>query len=136
MAGFKKEKKHKTGNSQKPNNVDRHYRSMERKSKFWNKIDPANRFRHWYLGAASVTRSLFRVVAAWQTIIILTSALVIVYILSAFYTGKGEFVIKLDRPMADEGFLLSETNDFSDYLVTLRDNAVNNATNISIIPEA
>lgn len=135
MTGFKKGKKHKTGNSQKLNNVDRHYRSMERKSKFWNKIDPANRFRHWYLGAASVTRSLFRVVAAWQTIIILTSALVIVYILSAFYTGKGEFVIKLDRPMADEGFLLSETNDFSDYLVTLRDNAVNNATNISIIPE-
>lgn len=132
MAGFKKEKKQKTLKSEKPNNVDRHYRRMERKSKFWNKIDPANRFRHWYMGAAATTRSLFRVVAAWQTIVILTSALVTVYILSAFYTGKGEFVIKLDRPMADEGFLLSETQDFSEYLVTLRDNAVNNATNISI----
>lgn len=98
-----------------------------------NKVfDPANRFRHWYLGATSLTRSLFRVVAAWQTIVILVCILVILYLLSAFYTGKGEFVIKLDRPMADEGFILSETNDFSDFLVTLRDDAVKNATNISL----
>ncbi len=114
------------------NAVDKQYRKLERSSRFWNKIDPANRFRHWYLGAASVTRSLFRVVAAWQTIVILTSILVILYILAAFYTGKGEFVIKLDRPMANEGFILSENQDFSDFLVSLRDDAVKNATNISI----
>lgn len=101
----------------------------EKLNKFF---DPANRFRHWYLGATSLTRSLFRVVAAWQTIVILVCILVILYLLSAFYTGKGEFVIKLDRPMADEGFILSETNDFSDFLVTLRDDAVKNATNISL----
>lgn len=117
--------------------VDRQYRKMERSSRFWNKVDPANRFRHWYLGAASITRSLFRVVAAWQTIVILLTVLIILYILAAFYTGRGEFVIKLDRPMANEGFILSETMDFSDFLVTLRDDAVKNATNISIydIPE-
>lgn len=112
--------------------VDRQYRRMELSSKFWNKIDPANRFRHWYLGAVSVTRSLFRVVAAKQTVIILLAILVILYILAAFYTGRGEFVIRLDRPMANEGFLLSETQDFSDMLVTLRDDAVEDATNITI----
>lgn len=112
--------------------VDKQYRRMERNARFWNKLDPANKFRHWYMGKLSLTRSLFRVVAAWQTIVILVSVLVILYIMSAFYTGKGEFVIKLDRPMADEGFILSETGDFSDFLVTLRDDAVQDATNISI----
>lgn len=132
MAGLKKKK-------QKPNiatgnlsDVDKTYRKLERSSKFWNKVDPANKFRHWYLGTASLTRSIFRVVAAWQTIAILVSLLVILYIMSAFYTGKGEFVIKLDRPMAADGFIISETQDFSDFLVTLRNDAVKDATNISI----
>lgn len=112
--------------------VEKQYRKMERHSRFWNKVDPTKRFRHWYLGFTSVTRSLFRVAAAWQTIVILTSGLVILYILSAFYTGKGEFVIKLERPMADDGFILSEDKKFKDWLVSLRDDAVENATNISI----
>ena len=136
MAGFKKEtnkkKKQLNNASGRTDAVDKTYRKFERSSRFWNKIDPANKFRHWYLGKASLTRSLFRVVAAWQTIVILTSALVILYILSAFYTGKGEFVIKLDRPMAAEGFVLAESQDFSDFLVTLRNDAVKDATNISI----
>lgn len=114
------------------NVVDRQYQKMERSAKFWNKIDPANRFRHWYLGTASFTRNLFRVVAAKQTIIILLSILSILYIMAAFYTGRGEFVIRLDRPMANEGFVLSETQDFSDLLVTLRANSVEDATNITI----
>lgn len=112
--------------------VDRQYRRMERSSKFWNKIDKANRFRHWYLGVASFTRSVFRVAAAWQTIVILLSILVILYILAAFYTGRGEFVVKLDRPMADSGWLLSETPDFSQHLITLRNDAVENVTNITL----
>lgn len=116
----------------KAKGVDRHYRRMELSSKFWNKVDPANRFRHWYLGAASLTRSLFRVAAAWQTVLILISILVVCYILAAFYTGKGEFVVKVDRPMADEGFLISETPDFSELLVTLRNDAVEDVTNISL----
>lgn len=133
MAGRKKRDKNQLNiDPNAAKSVQKQYRRMERSSRFWNKVDPANRFRHWYLGAASVTRSLFRVVAAWQTIVILTSILVILYILAAFYTGKGEFVIKLDQPMANEGFILSETQDFSDFLVTLRDDAVQNATNISI----
>lgn len=132
MAGKKKQKAQLHNKTDSAKAVERQYRKMERSSKFWNKIDPANRFRHWYLGTASLTRSLFRVVAAWQTIVILISVLIILYIMSAFYTGKGEFVIKLDRPMADEGFILSENQDFSDFLVTLRDDAVQDATNISI----
>ena len=112
--------------------VDRHYKRMERRSKFWNKVDPANRFRHWYLGVASLTRSLFRVVAAKQTIAILISALTVCYIMAAFYTGKGEFVVKVDRPMADEGFLISETPDFSQLLATLKADAVEDVTNISL----
>lgn len=133
MAGKKKEKKDQLNiASDTAGSVQRQYRKMERSAKFWNKVDPANRFRNWYLGTASLTRSLFRVVAAWQTIVILVAILIILYILAAFYTGRGEFVIKLDRPMANEGFILSETNDFSDFLVTLRDDAVEDATNITL----
>lgn len=119
-------------NKKETKSVERQYRRMERSSKFWNRIDPVNRFRHWYLGAASLTRSLFRVTAAWQTIVILLTILVILYILAAFYTGKGEFVVKLDRPMADAGFILSETQDFSECLITLRNNAVEDVTNITL----
>ena len=133
MAGKKRGKKEQLNiDSGFAKSVQQQYQRMERSAKFWNKVDPANRFRHWYLGTVSVTRSLFRVVAAWQTIVILVSILVILYILAAFYTGRGEFVIKLDRPMANEGFILSETQDFSDFLVTLRNDAVEDVTNITI----
>lgn len=132
MAKEKGKQNTENENSNKAKSVDRQYKKMERSAKFWNKVDPANKFRHWYLGAASFTRSLFRVVAAWQTIVILLCILVILYILAAFYTGKGEFVVKLDRPLADEGFYLSETTDFSKHLVTLRDDAVEDVTNISM----
>lgn len=137
MAKEKKRKKENTaakGQLPKSENgtADGHYRKMEKKARFWNRIDPANRFRHWYMGTISFTRSFFRVVAAWQTVVILITILVILYILAAFYTGRGEFVIKLDRPMANEGFLLSETGDFSECFITLRNEAVEDVTNISI----
>ena len=122
--------KRKKNSSDKPA-VDRQYRRMERSAKFWNRIDPANRFRHWYLGTVSITRSLFRVAAAWQTIAILVTILVVLYILAAFYTGRGEFVVKINREIA-EYFLLSETTDFSERLVTLRNDAVSDATNITL----
>lgn len=111
---------------------DRDIKRMERQAGFWNRFDWVNKFRHWYVGIGSFTRSIFRVVAAWQTIVILTAILVACYIFAAFYTGKGEFVIRLDQPMANEGFILSETNDFSEWLVTLRDDAVEDADNINI----
>lgn len=126
------EKKWEKLQRRKERAVERQYRKMERSSRFWNKIDPANRFRHWYLGAVSITRSMFRIVAAWQTIVILLTILVILYILAAFYTGRGEFIIKLDQKMADDGFAISETMDFSENLRTLHDDAAENVTNITL----
>lgn len=111
---------------------DKDIKRMKRGARVRNMADPVNRFRHWYMGVGSFTRSIFRVVAAWQTIIVLGTVLVACYIFAAFYTGKGEFVIKLDQPMANEGFILSETMDFSEWLVTLRDDAVEDADNINI----
>lgn len=70
--------------------------------------------------------------AAGQMLTIATSLLVAGYVLSAFYTGAGEFVISLDRPMADEGFLISNTKDFSDGLISLVGDAIEEADNISI----
>lgn len=107
-------------------------RRMQRKADFWNSIDWVNKFRHWYVGVRSFASGIFRVVAAWQTIVVLTAILAACYIFAAFYTGKGEFVIELDQPMANEGFLLSETPDFSQWLVTLRNDAVEDADNINI----
>ena len=102
------------------------------KPSFASRFDLYNRFRHWWLGGVSVTRSLFRVTAAKQTIAILIGLLVVGYVMAAFYTQSGEFVISLDREMADDGFLISETTDFSEKLITLHGTAVANATNISI----
>lgn len=99
---------------------------------FLSRFDWLNRFRHWWLGGVSIRRSLFRVKAAWQTLGILVAILVIGYIMAAIYTQSGEFIISLDRNMADDGFILSETTDFSEHLITLYGTAVTGANNISI----
>lgn len=96
-----------------------------------SRFDLLNRFRHWYMGGVSITRSMFRVRAAWQGVIIITSILAVLFILSAFYTGAGEFVISLDSTMSRDGFYLSDDNDFKDKKVCLRSNAVI-ADNISV----
>lgn len=97
-----------------------------------SRFDWLNRFRHWWLGGVSIRRSLFRVTAAWQTLGILIAVLVVGYVMAAIYTQSGEFIISLDRDMADDGFILSETTDFSEHLITLYGTAVDGANNISI----
>lgn len=129
--GKKSRKKEKLNRTREPVKT-RSVRNMERSASFWNRFDWINKFRHWYIGVGSFTSGIFRVLAAWQTIVVLLTALVALYIFTAFYTGKGEFVIQVDRPMANEGFILSEDGDFSDWLVTLRSDAVEDATNINI----
>lgn len=83
------------------------------------------------MGGISLTRSLFRVHAAWQGVLIITGILIVLFVLSAFYTGAGEFVISLDSRMSSEGFYLSETTDFSEKMVCIRGSAVV-ADNVSI----
>ncbi|MBR1693423.1 MAG: hypothetical protein IJ711_11715 [Lachnospiraceae bacterium] len=97
-----------------------------------SRFDWLNRFHHWFLGGTSVTRSLFRVAAAWQTVGILVGVITVGYIMAAFYTQSGEFVVSLNRKLADDGFLISETPDFSERLITLHGTAVVGANNISI----
>ena len=120
-----------------PLHREKDIKRMKRQAGFWNRLGPINRFRHWYLGVGSLAHSIFRVAAAWQTILALGAILAACYVFAAFYTGKGEFVIKLDRPMANEGFILSETMDFSEWLVTLHSDVVDDAdiVNISDIDE-
>lgn len=96
-----------------------------------SRFDLLNRFRHWFLGGVSLTRSMFRVKAACQGIFIITAILTVMFILSAYYTGAGEFVISLDSTMSRDGFYLSNNNDFRDKMVCLRSRAVV-ADNISI----
>lgn len=91
---------------------------------FLSEFDLLNRFKHWFLGGASITRSLFRVKAAWQGVAIISSILAVLFILSAFYTGAGEFVISLDSSMSRDGFYLSNTTDFSEKMVCIRGTAV------------
>lgn len=105
---------------------------MKLSAKFWNRFDWLNKFRHWYIGVGSFFSGIFRVLAAWQTIAILGTILLAFYLFTAFYTGKGEFVIQVDRPLANEGFILSEDGDFSEWLVTLRNKSVDGADNINI----
>lgn len=96
-----------------------------------SRFDLLNRFKHWYMGGISITRSMFRVRAAIQGVIIICTILSILFVLSAFYTGAGEFVISLDSTMSEEGFYISNTTDFSEKLVCLRSQAVV-ADNINI----
>ena len=95
------------------------------------RFDLLNRFRWWYLGGRSITRNIFRVVAAKQGIAIITSILTAGYIMAAFYTNSGEFIIRVDHP-GEKFLVLSETTDFSEELITLKGPAVRNADNISI----
>ena len=99
---------------------------------FWNKPGVVNSFRHWYFGVGSFTKSIFRVAVAWQTVLVLSGILGTLYVLAAFYTGKGEFVVKLDGPMAEAGFLLSETENFENPVVLLRNDALEAVTNITL----
>lgn len=97
-----------------------------------SRFDLLNRFKHWYLGGVSLTRSLFRVHAAWQGIGIIVAILTVMYIMAAFYTESGEFVINIDKTLANDGFYISNTTDFSEKMISLRGKAVVNADNISI----
>lgn len=97
-----------------------------------SRFELLNRFRHWYLGGASVFRSLFRIHAAKQTVLIILVLLLSAFVMAAFYTNAGEFVVKVDRKMAQDGFYLSEIPNFDERLVTLRADALQDATNISI----
>ncbi len=97
-----------------------------------SRFDWLNRFRHWYMGGISVTRSLFRIRAAWQGILIILIILSILFIMAAFYTGPGEFVISLDSKMSSDGFYLSETPDYTEHQICVRGKAVICASNINI----
>lgn len=104
--------KKKTSDNKKEN-----IRETIPKRSFTSRFDLLNRFRHWYMGGASLTRSIFRVKAAWQTIIVIIVILCIFFMVAAVYTQSGEFVINIDSQMADDGFYLSETTDFSERLI-------------------
>lgn len=102
------------------------------KQSLLSKFDLLNRFRHWLLGGISLTRSMFRVKAAWQGVGIIVAILSVMYIMAAFYTESGEFVINIDKTMANDGFYISDTTDFSEKLISLRGKAVVNADNINV----
>lgn len=53
------------------------------------------------------------------------------YIMAAFYTQSGEFIIRVDHP-GEKSLVISDTMDFSQELITLNGTAINNADNISI----
>lgn len=97
-----------------------------------SRVDLLNRFKHWYLGGVSLFRGLFRVHAAKQTILLIMGALSVCFIMAAFYTNAGEFVVKVEREMARDGFYLSEIPNFDERLITLHAVAKEDATNISI----
>lgn len=134
-----KEKKN-TGKKSKDKKIDREKSDKGKPDKgnsdktrrsLTSRFDLLNRFKHWYMGGISITRSMFRVRAAWQGVIIISVILAGLFILSAFYTGAGEFVISLDSTMSRDGFFLSNSQDFNERLVCLRSNAVV-ADNISV----
>lgn len=89
------------------------------------------KFRSWWLGGRSITRSLFRVAAAWQGIAIVGGILTVAYVMAAFYTQSGEFIISVNHP-GEKKLVLCDTEDFENPLLVLKGEAIENADNISI----
>ena len=89
------------------------------------------RFHYWWLGGRSIFQSILRVAAAKQGAAILGSVLLVCYIMAAFYTQSGEFVIRVDHA-GDKKLILSDTPDFPEERITLKGRPVPNADNISI----
>lgn len=96
------------------------------------RFDLFNRFRHWWFGGLGIKHSVFRVKGAVQTLLILLGVVSIGYAMAAFYTNSGEFVISIDKEMAKDGFVLSEQNEFSEKLITLHGDLIDNVSNIDI----
>lgn len=122
------------GKKNKQDNTENALKDASKKPKrtLISRLDLLDRFKHWYMGGISFTRSLFRVRAAKQSILIIVGILAVMYIMAAFYTESGEFVINIDKTMAHDGVYISNTTDFSEKLISLRGKAVVNADNISI----
>ncbi len=89
------------------------------------------RFHYWWLGGRSITRSIFRIVAAWQGVGIIGSVLLGAYVMASFYTQSGEFVIRVDHP-GEKRLVLCDTPDFPEEYLTLTGTAITEAYNISI----
>ncbi len=95
------------------------------------RFDWIRRFHYWWLGGRSITRSIFRITAAWQGIVLIGGALVACYLMAAFYTQSGEFIIRVDHP-GEKRLVISDTEDFTEELITLTGTAIDQADNISI----
>lgn len=95
------------------------------------RFDWLKRLRYWWLGGRSITRSIFRITAAWQGILLIGGLLLACYLMAAFYTQSGEFIIRVDHG-GEKKLVISDTMDFSQELITLNGTAINNADNISI----
>jgi len=95
------------------------------------RFERLDKFRAWWIGRKSFTRNILRVSAAKQGVIVIGSILLASYILSAFYTNTGEFVIRVDHP-GEKWLVISDTQDFSEELIVLNGDAIAKADNISI----
>ena len=122
---------------QKRNRENRHNDERKVKRSFFVKknggmrFERLERFHYWWLGGRSITRSIFRITAAWQGIVLIGSVLMAGYVMAAFYTQSGEFVIRVDHP-GEKRLVLSDTPDFPEELLTLSGVAIPDADNISI----
>ncbi len=95
------------------------------------RFDWLRRFHYWWLGGRSITRSIFRITAAWQGVVLIGGFLVACYLMAAFYTQSGEFIIRVDHA-GEKKLVISDTEDFSQELITLNGTAIDQADNISI----
>lgn len=122
------QKRNRDNRAQNDSNVKRGFFVRKRGGM---RFDWLARFHYWWLGGRSVTRSIFRMVAAWQGVTVITGVLTVAYVMSSFYTQAGEFVIRVDHP-GEKRLVLSDTPDFTEELLTLTGTPIVEADNISI----
>lgn len=95
------------------------------------RFDALRRFHYWWLGGRSLTRSIFRITAAWQGVAIISGVLMTGYVMAAFYTGAVEFVIRVDHP-GEKRLIIDDTPAFEEEKIVLKGEAIDEADNISI----
>ncbi|WP_167954746.1 hypothetical protein [Anaerosporobacter faecicola] len=92
-----------------------------------------NRRTYYRDSIALFFRKIFRKFMAYRVIGICFGMLALLFAISVFFSKAGEFVVTVDKDMADTGFVISEEKTFKNAKIKLFSKALEGANNINIL---
>lgn len=107
-----------------------------KKRTLWQKIKYIAKhpwsIKYWWEEVGLGIRNVFRKNSARMIIALCASLLGILFIIAVFFYNLGKFVVTVDPALADQGFVLSTDDSFSDLRYKLFSEAIEDCNNISI----